>query len=373
VKALAARFGTSRPLLAWKRYADARGNVLAAGVGYFAFFSIFPAAALAFAVFGFVLRGHPDLLRSVYEQLGAYLPGLIRDAQHPDGLLTIQAPPAAALTITGVIAFLALVLGGLGWLGATREGVRAVFGVPGSAGNLITNKARDLGVLFTLGLGIAVFAVLSTGVGAAGGWVAERVGLSGEAWILTLGGFAVSVLADTALMIILLRVVSGLQVPWRDLSQGALMGGVGLSLLKFSAATLLPRLTANPLFASFAVVVGLLVWLNLIARLTLISAAWAANDVEEIYGDAAQVQIGSSGQRLHPGPGAGARADAHTGTGTNGMMGVSAARDRSLPTFGARSGDRATLGAGLVLGAAGMAASGVLARGIRSVARLVRG
>ena len=50
-------FGASRPGRAGKRYADARGGILAAGVGYFAFFSIFPAIALAFTVFGFVLRG----------------------------------------------------------------------------------------------------------------------------------------------------------------------------------------------------------------------------------------------------------------------------------------------------------------------------
>ena len=31
----------------WQRYADARGNVLAAGIAYFSFFSLFPAFALA--------------------------------------------------------------------------------------------------------------------------------------------------------------------------------------------------------------------------------------------------------------------------------------------------------------------------------------
>jgi membrane protein len=354
------RLGGTRPGLAWKRYADARGNILAAGVGYFAFFSIFPAIALAFAVFGFVLRGHPDLLGSVIDQLGGYLPGLIRDAQHPDGLIPVQAPPAVALTITGVIAFVALVLGGLGWLGATREGIRAVFGVPGSAGNLITNTVRDLGVLFTLGLGIAVFAVLTSGVGAAAGWVAGQVGLSGEGWLVFLAGFVVGVLADTGLMVILLRVVSGVRVPWRDLSQGALVGGVGLSLLKVTAASVLPRLTANPLFASFAIVVGLLVWLNLIARLILISAAWAANDVDAIR----------AGERHRAGQdlGQGSRACPPptevpcTSTGKP-----------SLPTFGARSGDRTTLGAGVVLGVVALASTGALSRGLRSMVRLARG
>lgn len=35
--------------------------------------------------------------------------------------------------------------------------------------------------------------------------------------------------------------------------------------------------TKNPVLASFAVVVTLLVWVNLIARIVLLAAAWTAN------------------------------------------------------------------------------------------------
>lgn len=376
MKSIAARWGASRPGRAWKRYAGVRGNILAAGVGYFAFFSIFPAVALALAVFGFVLRGHPLLLSSIFEQLGGYLPGLIRDAQHQDGLIPIQAPPAAALTITGITALVTLVLGGLGWLSATREGVRAVFGVQGSTGNFVTNKVRDLGVLFSLGLGVALVAVLTTAVGAGAGQIARWLGIPGQAWILVVTGFAVSVLADTALMVVLLRVVSGVLVPWRDLSQGAFVGGFGLSLLKFFAATLLPLLTGNPLFASFAIVVGLLVWLNLIARLILVSAAWAANDVDQIRGDGPRAQTQPSNR--DPVTAGRDGVDSTDGVDTAAAPGATVARNRSdrsdgsLPTFGARSGDRTTLGAGVILGATAMAAAGVLARGIRSLVRLGR-
>jgi membrane protein len=334
-----------------------RGSILAAGVGYFAFFSLFPAVALAFAVFGFVLRGHPDLLRSVSDQLDAYLPGLIRDAQHPGGLVQFQAPQAVPLTITGILAFVTLVLAGLGWLGAVREGIRAVFGASRSVGNVITSRLRDLGVLFTLGLGIALLAVLTSTVGAAAGWIAQSSGLPGDGWVIGFADFALSILADTGLMIILLRVVSGVNVPWRDLSQGALVGGVGFTALKLSAAALLPRLTSNPLFASFAVVVGLLVWINLIAQLTLISAAWAANDIDDIHGAVA----GSAAKASSESP------------DTDEAPATTRAGDRSSPTFGARSTDRATLGAGVVLGAAAIAVTGVLLRGTQTVIRLVKG
>jgi membrane protein len=359
LKPLWARVQASKPWRAWKRYGDARGNILAAGIGYFAFFSIFPAVALAFTVFGFVLHGHPKLLQSVADNLNANLPGFVKDAQHHDGLIPIQAPHAAALTITGVIAFITLLLAGMGWLGAVRDGVRAVFGAHGSLGNLVTTKLRDLGVLFTLGLGILISAVLTTVVGFAAGWIAERIGMSGHGWILVVAGFPVSVLVDTGLMMLLIRVLSGVPVPWRALYQGALVGGVGFSLLKVFADTLLARLTSNPLFASIAIVFGLLIWLNLIARLTLVSAAWVANDFDQIHGVELE-DLASSPAQL---AGSGAKA----------------ARGEALPTFGTRTGDRTTLAAGAVLGATGavlvttvMMAAGRLTRGIRSAVSLLR-
>lgn len=352
-----ARLRETRPWRAWKRYADARGSILAAGVGYFAFFSVFPAVTLAFTVFGFVLRGHPELLSSIADQLNQYLPGFVKDAQHPNGIIEMHAPGASALTIAGAISFVTLVLAGLGWLGAVRKGIRAVFGLQGSRGSLVTKKLRDLGVLFTLGVGIALSAVLTSVVGAAAGWIAERIGMTGQGWVLTLAGLAVSILADTVLMVVLMRVLSGVPAPWRELLRGALVGGVGLSILKLSAAVLLPRLTANPFFASFAVVVGLLIWLNLIARLTLFSAAWAANDVDEIHG----TEIHGQQQPALA-----------QGTATVARPSTTAARGVSLPTFGSRSADTTTLAAGAVLGAAGAVAAGALLRGIRSLRGLIK-
>jgi len=360
LKPLLARFQASKPWRAWQRYSDARGNILAAGIGYFAFFSIFPAVALAFTVFGFVLRGHPDLLASVADSLNANLPGFLKDAHHPEGLIPIQAPRPAALTITGVIAFVTLVLAGMGWLAAVRDGIRAVMGARGSLGNLVTTRLRDLGVLLTLGLGILLSAALTTVVGVAAGAIAERIGMSGQGWVLVVAGFPVSVLLDTALMMLLIRVLSGVAVPWRALYQGALVGGVGFSVLKVFADALLARLTANPLFASIAIVFGLLIWLNLIARLTLVSAAWVANDVEQAHGVELDALADSPND---PAAGPGAKAP----------------RGEALPTFGTRSGDRTTLAAGAVLGASGavlvttvVMAAGRLTRGIRSAASLLR-
>jgi|SRR4051812_6291448 len=338
------RLQRTRPWRAWTRYGDVRGNVLAGGISYFAFFSIFPAVALAFTVFGFLLQDRPDLLQTISAGLQQNLPGFVKDADHPNGIIPVEAPGTGALTVTGLVALGALVLAGLGWIGALRDGIRAVFGVEGAPGNIITNKLRDLGVLVTIGLGVAVSAILTSTVGGAAGWVAGHVGLGDNGWVVTLAGILVGVAADTGLMILLLRFLSGVPLPTRDLVQGALLGGVGFTVLKLLGARLVSGTMSNPLFASIALVVGLLVWLNLIARLTLLSAAWAANDVGSAR-EAAGVPVGPS------------------------TPAIPLVRPESLPTFGARAADRTTLAAGAVLGATGAMAVGSLLRGVAGVFR----
>ena len=64
------------------RYGEASGNVLAGGVGYFAFFSIFPAFALAFTVFGLVLQDRPDLVDAIADR-STRPAGLGQDAEQP--------------------------------------------------------------------------------------------------------------------------------------------------------------------------------------------------------------------------------------------------------------------------------------------------
>lgn len=344
MKQLWGKFRTTKAWKAWQRYGDARGNVLAGGVGYFAFLSVFPAIALAFTVFGVILQGRPDLLDQVTSTLSSMLPGFIQDAQHPDRPIPVKAPGTGALTVTGVIAFVSLVLAGLGWLGGLREGIRAIFGVSGSVGNAVTSKLRDLGVLATLGLGIGLSAILTAFVGAAAGWVAAHIGLGDAGWAVTTAGLLVSAVVDSLLMLLLFRVLADIDVDWRKLRDGAIVGGIGFTLMKYFGAFIIARVSSNPLYASIALVVGLLLWLNLIARLILIAAAWAANDVGPLTPAAEPI-----GPQTGPPP-----------------------RDPSLPTFGTRAADRTTLAAGAVLGLTGAVALRAVGRGLRGVRDLVR-
>jgi membrane protein len=60
-----------------------------------------------------------------------------------------------------------------------------------------------------------------------------------------------------------------------------MIGGLGISILQLGAGLLLSYTPSNPLLATFAIFIGLLLWFRLIGIVMLVAAAWiavAAND-----------------------------------------------------------------------------------------------
>ena len=278
VKDLWARFQGSRLWKAWQRYGDARGNLLAGGVAYFAFFSIFPVVALAFTVFGVLLQDNPQWLGQIKDYLNDTLPGFVKDGDK--GLIPIEAPGGGALTVTGLVGLGGLLYAGLGWLGALRDGIRTVFRAEGAPGNIVLAKLRDLGVLVLLGLAIVVSAAVTGVASALTSFIADAIGLGGQQWLLRGIALVIGAVLDGFVVLVMLRLLSGVEVPWRGLLGGAVVGGIGITLLKLLGTSLIAGTTENPLFASIAVVVGLLAWLNFMSRIILLSAAWSANSLE---------------------------------------------------------------------------------------------
>jgi membrane protein len=293
VKRLWERVQRLKPYRANQRYNEVRGNLLSSGIAYYAFFSVFPAFAIAAVIFGFVLRGRPDLLNSVGDALNQALPGFVKTASNPNGLITLEAPQLSLLTIGGAVALVSLVLSGIGWIGSFRDGIRASLGAEGSPGNLLTDKVRDLGVFIALGSAFLVSAVLTSVVGAASEWVAQQIGLGDNTVIVTVVGVLVGFVVDVGVLVLLLRVLSGVTLPWSVVGQSALVGGALLGIVKIFGLQLIHNATKSPLLGTVAVVVGLLFWLNLISRIVLLSACWAYLDVEGAP-EAPEVAAGSS-------------------------------------------------------------------------------
>jgi membrane protein len=166
-----------------------------------------------------------------------------------------------------------------------------------------------------------------------------------------------------AILVLLLRVLSGIDLPWAVLRQAALVGGLLLAVVKLFGSQLVASATRSPLLGSVVVVVGLLFWLNLIARIVILSASWAAvsladrTDPEAIADqDDTEEEVGSAGAAENRPVQYSALRVIPPSTAAAGVADPSVSRQR----------DRVAITVGAVLGAtAATAVAGVVRRVLR--------
>ena len=273
------------PYRAWERYGAVRGNVLAGGIAYFAFFSIFPALAIGFTLFALVLGNQEELQVELVQYVNSSL-GSTVISYHPGqaGLVSIeQLVQPRVLTTTGVVGVVTLVFTGLGWVSALRDGIQAVFAARMDT-NFVVLKLFDVLLFLAAGLAVLTSVVVSIAVNVTTDEVMDLLGIAGNGvtgWSVSILGQIVLVVLDTVIFTLLFHRLCGVDVPWADVVTGAFVAAVGFTVLKLFATELLQAVSRNRFLASFGVIVGLLVWMNLVARLLLVAAAWSATVAED--------------------------------------------------------------------------------------------
>ncbi len=256
------------------RYRRDTGDRLAASITYYAFLSFFPLVLLALSLTGFVLERDPQLQAQVLDRFREYLPGVYEGISHE--LQTVLTNRAQA----GVIGLAGLVWAGLGWLDSLRDALRVMWHHNLDMGNVARKKLLDVVTLAGLGATIGVSLVATGVVAASSGWVLERLGLQGHSTIASVAtstaAFVIGLLADTAFFGYLFTRLPRIGRPFGQVAKGALFAAVGFGVLKLVGRFYVERFVTegSRVFGTFAVVAGLLVWMNLVARLTLYAAAW---------------------------------------------------------------------------------------------------
>ncbi|WP_146181321.1 YihY/virulence factor BrkB family protein [Salinibacterium hongtaonis] len=268
-----------RPVRVFMHYVENRGPILAAGLAFNAIFAVFAALWVAFAVAGLVISAHPDVQSAFYALLDSAIPGLIDTGDGNGAIDPDDLESASVLGWTGAIALGGLVFTALGWLAACRDAVRLLFDLPGEKLNPVLLKLKDAGLGLAFGAAILVSAALLV-------FSTQAVGSLLDAWNVpeTLAsliegralGLILMFALDTVSLAALYRLLSGLSIPAKRLWVGAMIGGAAFGVLKILGSALLGGATNNPLLASFAVIIGLLIWFNLMCQVILLGASWIA-------------------------------------------------------------------------------------------------
>ncbi len=268
-----------RPVRAYLLYTGARGPMLADSVTYRTLFSLFAGVLLGFSVAALWLAGDTEAWRALTAALNSAVPGLL-DLVDLDA---VRAP--AGLSIAGVVSAVGLIGAAIGAVGSLRNALRTLAGEATDDVLWIWVLLRNL--LLAIGLGAALAAAAAATVFATAGLdlLTGWLGIPEDAPALGFAAWAVSALVvlvlDTLVVAAGFAFLSGVRAPAKVLWTGAVLGGLGLTVLQQLSGLFVGGATSNPLLASFASLIALLLWLNLSSQVILLASAYIITGTEE--------------------------------------------------------------------------------------------
>jgi YihY family inner membrane protein len=240
-----------------KKFGDDRAGSLAALLAYYGFLAIFPLLLLLVTVLGFVAQHNADfqqrLVDSVLSEfpvIGNQIAGNV-ESLHGTGL-------GLAISLIG------LVWGSLGFTQAGQHAMAQVWNVPGvDRPGFFPRLARGLSIICVLGLGVIAVTVFS-GVAVIN---STNVALRG----LTL---LVSAILNVGISAAAFRLLTPRSVESRHLVPGSVLVGVAWTVLQLIGGYLVSQRLekTSEVYGMFAIVLGLLFWLALIAQVSLYAA-----------------------------------------------------------------------------------------------------
>lgn len=278
----------TRPLRTFSHFTNVGGSVLSGGMSYQALFAVFAGLYVGFGLFGIFLRGRPELLETLVTQLNMLVPGLLGDGS--TGAVQINTLlKARALDLTSIIAGASLVWVALNWFTGTRRSIRIIFGLEVKQyRNPVLLKLRDLVLAIAFFAAILVSAALTVFSSSLTDWFFSLLGLSPDGWFFgwlgTVVRYGAMFVFDVLVLIAMHRFLAEVTVPRWSLISGCALGGVALLGLKILGSALLGGASSNPLLATFAVFIGLLLWFNFICRALLLTASWIAAGQDRTLG-----------------------------------------------------------------------------------------
>lgn len=245
-----------------ERYDEVHGPYLASAVTLSSFVSLFPLLLVGVAIVGFVAESR-DLPGRIISELG--LTGDAADLV-TKSIDRAQDTRGAALGLGTV----GLLWSGLGLVAALQFAFDSVWQVPSRG-----MKDKAYGLLWLVGA--VVIMVASFGVTAAVNFLPP---------LFAPIAFIIAIPVNVSLWLWAMKVLPSKTVHWKALLPGAIVGALGLEVLKAAGALYIPRLVAHSsaLYGTIGTVFAVLAWLLLFGKLVVYATVVNVVRWEEDHG-----------------------------------------------------------------------------------------
>jgi YihY family inner membrane protein len=241
-----------------KKFGDDNAGNLVTVLAYAGFVTLFPLLLVAFTVLGLVLAHDPSLRHSINNSVLHDFPLVGNQLQA--NVHTLQR----SSTIGLVIGLVGLVWGSMGVAQAGIYSMSQIWNVPGPVRpSYFGRLLRSVEFLAVLGGGVVVTTFLA-GFGTFGG-TNLALGIVGE---------LLAVAVNIGQYLLAFRILTPHSVGTRALMPGAVVAGVGWTVLQAAGGFVVGHYlkSSGAVYGTFGVVLGLLAWIYLGARLSLYAA-----------------------------------------------------------------------------------------------------
>ena len=250
------------------RFSATKASLLAAGTAYYVFLAMFAVIALAFGILA--LLGADQISATLTEELSSSFPGLVGS----DG---IDAEQLRAIgQASSLVGLLLMLYSSTGAVAAVSASLHQIFGAANDSRNFVAAKLRLALWAVIIAPLILVSLMLATAVS---GVVQQLPFLDASVpaqVVVTLSSLVISLLVDTFIVYLILGHLGGIRPVRRPRLIGAILGGVGISALKYLLAYIVGWSVSKPEYGAFAAPIAVLLLLYLQVLVLYISAATAA-------------------------------------------------------------------------------------------------
>jgi YihY family inner membrane protein len=239
-----------------KKYGDDRGSMLASLLTYYGFLSLFPALLVATTILGFIGNKTIEngIIGQTLQQFPVYGQQIGKNAAHP------LRGSTTALTL----GLLGLLYGAMGVAQGGQHAMAEIWNVPGVLRpGFLARLVRSAGLFLVLAASMAATTAVNLSIGKF---------VSGLPLVLL--ARAAQFLLNVGLYLGVFRVLTPRDVETRELWLGAVLAGVGYTILLIVGTSLVQHQLrhAEAVYGQFGFVLGLIGWIYFVVQVTLYAA-----------------------------------------------------------------------------------------------------